>query len=191
MKKFIIILLSAVGFVTVLTGCRNDVPIREKFDEIKTTDFLPYYGTYTYIRDWQTVLMEYHNCIFYINHGVNKISDIKRMYSYEDDIITLSMTEYSHIQQLLDTFDKLSITYLGVDVVGNVHIILYWNDQCKYYFLRVQPGCTLEEVKDHFGEKDKEYGLYEGNWYMRQENHEQDKPEDLSAPGMRDWFLGK
>ena len=54
------------------------------------------------------------------------------------------------------------------DVNTNVYLKLYWNDQCVYDFIRVQPGFTVDDVKKRF-HRNEDYVLYEDNWYVHKE----------------------
>ncbi len=149
-------------------GC-NRMPIEEKFEEIKNTDYSDLSGISIGMRDRQCVVVRYDDIVFMMRHRYDKPSEIRSLLTtFDDSIIIMPFSDRKRFEKALNVFGDLSVTNMIIDENANVYIKLYWNDQCIYDFIRVQPGYSLDDVKERFN-LDEDYVLYEDNWYVHKE----------------------
>ncbi len=85
----------------------------------------------------------------------------------EDEVarhIPLTDSELSRISNLIEILRRLDADSITVDKFCNVHFF-FTRKGFAYSLLRVQPGYSLDDVKERF-HRDEDYVLYEDNWYV-------------------------
>ena len=86
---------------------------------------------------------------------------------HEDEVrrhIPLNDSELSRISNLIEILKRLDADSVSVDKDCNVNFS-FIRKGFAYSLLRVQPGHSLDDVKERF-HRDKDYVLYEDNWYV-------------------------
>lgn len=154
--------------IFLLSGCMDRMSISEKFTELRDADYSSFHKMSITVRDWQCVEVVYDSLVMCVNHRLWNMSEIKRIVTLEgEDIVIMPIAEYNNLKDALKVFEDLSLTSLKADEEGNLLMTIPWNDRYTYYFLRLNPGSSLDEVKVKFGEVNENYSNYDGFWYMR------------------------
>lgn len=97
-----------------------------------------------------------------VNSFAKKISSMKIVFN--KDMSTLFTKQDSvHIEHALKSYRKMGVLALSVDKKENVLLSIPWSDRCTYYFLKLSPTNTLEDIKKQY------YQNYENNWYLDKE----------------------
>lgn len=88
----------------------------------------------------------------------------------EDEInrhIPLDKSELNRIYSLMKILRCIDAESVAVDKNCNVHLSFKRKD-CEYAIIRVQPGYSLDDVKERFYCQE-DYVLYKDNWYVHKE----------------------
>lgn len=154
--RSIFLMLCGISFC----GCALEESLKEKFDDLKTID-------YSEFRDMSIVnrkgiyLVTYHGTMHRVKTSLfaNKISSVE-LASGKNKKVLWTKEDTAHVAGALKSFDEIGILALSVDKNGNVDLTLPWYDRCTYYFLKLLPNNTLEDIKKQY------YQRYEANWYL-------------------------
>lgn len=164
-------LILVLSLCIIVCGCNQRIPIEEKFKEIRNADYSSSAGFEIDMdmRHWTRYIVTFDGNTFFVWHGVlwNK-GKVKEIASLGDSVVVLPYSRLAELEVAIGKMVDLSLNCLRVDEFFNVYLRLYWNDQCIYDFIRVQPGYSLEEVKERFC-RNEDYVLYEDNWYVHKE----------------------
>lgn len=152
----IFLLLCAVSFY----GCARDENLQERFDDLKTIDYSEF-SDMSIVNRKGIYLVTYHGTMHRVKMSLftNRISSVE-LASGKNTRVLWTKENTAHVERALKSFDKIGVLELSVDKNGNVNLSLPWYDRCTYYFLKLLPNSTLEDVKKQY------YQRYEGNWYL-------------------------
>lgn len=167
MRQLILILSLCI----IVYGCNKRIPIERKFKEIQSADYSSASGFEIDMdmRHWTRYIVTFDNNTFLVWHGsLWNRAKVKEIAVWEDSVVVLPYSRLAELENAIGKMVDLSLNCLRVDEFCNVYLKLYWNDQCIYDFIRVQPGYSLDDVKERF-HLDEDYVLYEDNWYVHKE----------------------
>ena len=155
----------------IVCGCNQRKPIEEKFKEIQNADYSSSVGYEIDMdmRHWTRYIVTFDNNTFFVWHGgLWNRGKVKEIASLGDSVVVLPYSKLAELEVAIGKMVELSLNCLRVDESCNVYLKLYWNDQCIYDFIRVQPGFTVDDVKERFC-RNEDYVLYKDNWYVHKE----------------------
>jgi len=154
--KSILVILCAISFC----GCSREESLQEKFDNLKTIDYSEF-SDMSIVNRKGIYLVTYHDTMYRVrtNFFTSRISSVE-LTSGKNKNVLWTKEDSAQVERTLKSFDGIGILALSVDKNGNVDLSLPWYDRCTYYFLKLLPSFTLEDVEKPY------YQRYEGNWYL-------------------------
>ncbi|MCM1503544.1 MAG: hypothetical protein NC115_12915 [Bacteroidales bacterium] len=97
----------------------------------------------------------------------SKFLELSQQEQWEDEItrhVPLCNSELLRISNVMILLDRLHAECIAVDDECNVSINI-GRKRVMAYYIMVQPGHTIDEIKERFGQKD-DYAVYRDNWYV-------------------------
>ena len=154
--RSIFLMLCAISFC----GCAREESLQEKFDDLKTIDYSEF-SEMSIVNRKGIYLVTYHGTMHRVKRSVftSRISSVE-LTSGKNKKVLWTKEDTAHVEHALKSFDEIGILALCVDKNGNVDLSVPWYDRCTYYFLKLSPNNTLEEIKKQY------YQRHEGNWYL-------------------------
>lgn len=158
MKKVFTIIFPII-FCCCSSSSNKD--IKDKFDLLKDIDYTIYNnmdivkrGVYEYVK--------YNNVEYKIkrNFLTKKIISIKDISEIEEKEVLLPKDYIRKLEFTLKSFDKLKILALSVNDKGDVFLSIPWYEKCTYYFQKLSPTTTLQEINAAH------YKHYYDTWYL-------------------------
>ena len=149
-------MLCAISFC----GCAREESLQEKFDDLKTIDYSEF-SEMSIVNRKGIYLVTYHGTMHRVKKSLftSRISSVE-LISGKNKKVQWTNEDTAHVERALKSFDEIGILALSVDKNGNVDLSLPWYDRCTYYFVKLLPNNTLEDIKKQY------YQRYEGNWYL-------------------------
>lgn len=158
MTKGYIILLSIL-----FLGCNSKLEtIEHKFDNLKNLDYGVFLNTNIVNRKGVYFVTYKEQQLAVKSNFWGEITTIEKAYS-KDKAIELTKNDIDKIKRALESFKTMNILSLKVDAKQNVFISVPHSDSCTYYFLKLSPYSTLENIKKQY------YEQYVENWYLYKE----------------------
>ncbi|MEA4983827.1 hypothetical protein SDC9_67354 [bioreactor metagenome] len=154
----------AIIFLFIFCCCNGyNKDINKKLDLLKDIDYSQFSnmsivkrGAYEYVK--------YNKIEYKIkrNFLTKKITSIKDVSIIEEKDVSLSKSKdfIKRIEATLKSFDKLKILALSVDDKDNVLLSIPWYEKCTYYFQKLSPATTLQELNATH------YKHYCDTWYI-------------------------
>lgn len=131
-----------------------------KFLELKDMDYEKYDNVSITLRRGNFLYSENGKNEMWIT--ISLLGNIKSVTDNRTDKeIQLAKEEKKKIQDIISSFRKLSLMHLSVEN-GNV-FISYGDSKCFYFFVKLAPSNSLEEVKKMIN---RDYKPYVDNWYL-------------------------
>lgn len=161
MKRTVFICISCL----FINGC-NYTTIEEKFSEIRNEDYSSVTGMEIRRQGRHSVVITYNGHKFVAKQGRIDPSVIKRAETVAgDSLVVLPFSERKY-SKALTIFSTLSASWLKVDMNGNVFIEIPWNYKYTDCFIRVQPGCSIDELLTNICLPEESMVCNTDNWYM-------------------------
>ncbi len=159
MKSLIYALLFCM---CLFPNCTQNKSLQVKFDTLKNIDFSGFKNM-NIVNRKDVYFVTYNDSTYKIKRNLfSKRLSLEKMYC-DNNEISLSKQEITHIDNVLKAFEKIDVLTLSVDEKDNVFISVPWYDQCTYHFLKLSPENTLKDINKQY------YHIYEDNWYMDKE----------------------
>jgi hypothetical protein len=150
--------LVKVIFLFLLNSCTNTNSFTT-FNNLKDMNFINYKNTsITYRRGTYIVSKDTLEPIFIEKASVS--NKIKRIWYANQKEIHKTAEEINSLEELLISFDKLNVMHLSVDNKENVMFTYIADEKCTYYFLKLSPKNTINEINKSY------YKKYSDNWYI-------------------------
>lgn len=139
--------------------------IEEKFSEIRNEDYSSISGIEIRKLGRHHVVITYNDHKFVAKQGRVDPSEIKWSETVSgDSLVVLPFSERIY-SKALTIFSKLSASCLKVDMNENVFIEIPRNYKYIDYFIRMQPGCSIDEFMTNMCLPE-ESTTYIDNWCM-------------------------
>ncbi len=156
-------LVTILSCVSFLCGCAHNESLQEKFNTLKDIDYSKFDGMMV-VNRYGAYFVTYNGATYEIKRNLltKKISSIDICFSKGKEL-SLTKKDVDYIQRALKSFDKMKVLALSVDKKENVSLSLPWQKGCTYYFLKLSPSNTLEDIKKTY------YKVYKDKWYVYKE----------------------